>query len=138
MYGSSKRKPMSKARVCSEVNANRPASYWDYEKFIIPWREQDDYQVFRRIGRGKYSEVFEGSNTSNNQMCVVKVLKPVRMKKIQREISILQNLCGGPNIITLYDVVKDPLSKTPSLIFEHVNNINFRKLYPTFTDYDIR
>jgi len=129
---------MSKARVCADVNVHRPASYWDYEKFQIPWREQDDYQVFRRIGRGKYSEVFEGSNTSNSKMCVVKVLKPVRMKKIQREISILQNLCGGPNIITLYDVVKDPISMTPSLIFEHVNNVNFRKLYPTFNDNDIR
>lgn len=29
-----------------------------------------------------------------------------------REIKILQNLCGGPNIIKLLDVVRDPHSKT--------------------------
>lgn len=55
-----------------------------------------------------------------------------------REIKILQNLCGGPNIIKLLDVVRDPHSKTPCLIFEHVNNVDFKTLYPTFTDFDIR
>ena len=29
-------------------------------------------------------------------------------------------------------------SKTPSLIFEHVNNTDFKMLYPTLTDMDIR
>jgi len=129
---------MSTARVYAGVNLTKPASYYDYENFVIPWRPQDDYEVFRRIGRGKYSEVFEGINTTNHKKCVIKILKPVRKKKIQREVSILQNLSGGPNIITLYDVVRDPASRTPSLIFEHVDNLNFRQLYPTFVDEDIR
>ena len=29
-------------------------------------------------------------------------------------------------------------SKTPSLIFEHVNNTDFRSLYPKFVDNDVR
>jgi casein kinase II subunit alpha len=37
----------------------------------------------------------------------VKVLKPVKKKKIKREIKILQNLAGGPNVIALLDVVRD-------------------------------
>lgn len=41
---------------------------------------------------------------------------------------ILNQLQDGPNIITLKDVVKDPISKTPSLIFEYVDNLDFRKL----------
>ena len=89
---------------------------------------QDNYQVVRKLGRGKYSEVFEAMNVSNNEKCVVKVLKvrivtslslcficvmwltfqPVKKKKIKREIKILENLRGGPNIVTLLDVVKDP------------------------------
>jgi len=68
----------------------------------------------------------------------VKVLKPVKKMKIKREIKILQNLCGGPNVIKLLDVVRDPQSKTPALIFEHVNNVDFRVLYPTLTDFDVR
>lgn len=101
-------------------------------------RNQEDYEVVRKIGRGKYSEVFEGYNVRNNSKCVIKILKPVKKKKIKREIKILQNLSGGTNIIQLLDVVRDPQSKTPSLVFEHVNNTDFKTLYPTLTDFDIR
>lgn len=123
-------------------------------------RSQDDYEVVRKVGRGKYSEVFEGINTRNNEKCIIKILKPVKKKKvggvdsdlalygwihmcgrppvstsspmpppalqIKREIKILQNLFGGPNVIRLLDVVRDPQSKTPSLIFEYVNNTDFK------------
>lgn len=58
--------------------------------------------------------------------------------QIKREIKILQNLFGGPNVIKLLDVVRDQQSKTPSLIFEHVANTDFKVLYPTFTDRDVR
>lgn len=58
--------------------------------------------------------------------------------QIKREIKILQNLCGGPNIVKLLDIVRDQQSKTPSLIFEYVNNTDFKVLYPTLSDYDIR
>jgi casein kinase II subunit alpha len=114
----------------------------------------------------------------NYHKCVIKVLKPVKKKKIKREIKILQNLSGGPNIVALLDVVRDNQvnhssqfydpkkapkagtgksashgyvfsddetddsflmqSKTPSLIFEYVNNTDFRSLYPKFVDYDVR
>ena len=110
---------------------------------------QDNYEVIRKVGRGKYSEVFEGVHTGKEERCVVKVrprrpfvaestfsrsllpaqiLKPVKKKKIKREIKILQNLCGGPNIINLLDIVRDPVSKTPSLVFEHVDNEDFKTL----------
>ncbi|KAF5917924.1 hypothetical protein HPG69_010077 [Diceros bicornis minor] len=101
-------------------------------------RNQDDYQLVRKLGRGKYSEVFEAINITNNEKVVVKILKPVKKKKIKREIKILENLRGGPNIITLADIVKDPVSRTPALVFEHVNNTDFKQLYQTLTDYDIR
>lgn len=52
--------------------------------------------------------------------------QPVKKTKIKREIKILQNLCGGINIIELLDVVQDPGSKTPALIFEYVNNLDFK------------
>ena len=133
-----RRSAMSVARVYADVNSTRPPSYWDYEKMEIQWRSQEDYEVIRKIGRGKYSEVFEGINVKTNHLCVIKILKPVKKKKIRREILILQNLCGGPNIVQLYDMVRDAASETPSLIFEHVDNNDFKLLYPTLTDYDIR
>ena len=44
--------------------------------------EQDDYEVVRKVGRGKYSEVFEGINVNNNEKCIIKILKPVKKKKV--------------------------------------------------------
>ncbi|XP_057414999.1 casein kinase II subunit alpha-like [Lotus japonicus] len=138
--GKSTRRPgaSSKARVYADVNVVRPKEYWDYETLTVQWGEQDDYEVVRKVGRGKYSEVFEGVHCIDNEKCVIKILKPVKKKKIKREIKILQNLCGGPNIVKLLDIVRDQQSKTPSLIFEYVNNTDFKVLYPTLSDYDIR
>lgn len=36
---------------------------------------QDDYQLVRKLGRGKYSEVFEAININSNDRVVVKILK---------------------------------------------------------------
>ncbi|KAI8086567.1 casein kinase II subunit alpha [Halteromyces radiatus] len=126
------------ARCYADVNTKMPESYWDYDNLQVQWGSQDSYEIIRKVGRGKYSEVFEGINITNNEKCVIKVLKPVKKKKIKREIKILQNLAGGTNVIGLYDIVRDPLSKTPALIFEYVNNTDFKLLYPRFTDFDIR
>ena len=42
---------------------------------FVTFRQQDDYQVVRKLGRGKYSEVFEAINITNNEKCVIKILK---------------------------------------------------------------
>ncbi|KAF4747658.1 Casein kinase II subunit alpha, partial [Perkinsus olseni] len=125
-------------RYYADVNEKRPKEYWDYEALTVNWGNQDNYEVIRKIGRGKYSEVFEGIRVPTGEKCVIKILKPVKKKKIKREIKILQNLCGGTNVVELYDVVRDPNSKTPSLVFEYVDNTDFKTLYPTLTDMDIR
>lgn len=52
-------------------------------------RSQDNYEIIKKIGRGKYSEVYEGINTLNNERIVIKILKPVKKTKIRREIKIL-------------------------------------------------
>jgi casein kinase II subunit alpha len=153
----------SASRVYCDVNVAAPRDYWDYEALTVAWGDQDAYEVVKKVGRGKYSEVFEGVKTASDERCIIKarfphallacvhsadalnllscclqILKPVKKKKIKREIKILQALAGGPNIITLLDVVREPLSKTPSLVFEFVNATDFKVLYPTLCDADVR
>ena len=41
----------------------------------IDFSNQDHFQLVRKLGRGKYSEVFEGINVTNNEKVVIKVLK---------------------------------------------------------------
>jgi len=128
----------SVARVYAD--ANERLGNHDYDNLTVAWGGQDKYEIVRKLGKGKYSDVFEGINGLTDERCVIKVLKPVKKRKIKREIKILQNLSSGSgsNIIALLDVVRDPQSKTPSLIFEHVDNIEARTLYSKFTDYDVR
>ncbi len=84
--------------------------------------------------------MYEGINTDNDNRVVIKVLKPVKKAKIRREIKILKTLRGGVNIVSLLDVVRDPATKTPALIMEYVDtgDQDFRKLYRTFTDFDVK
>lgn len=126
------------SRVYADVNESKPQEYWDYENISIMWGAQSNYEIGDKVGRGKYSEVFDGFSLPSGERIIIKALKPIKRKKIKREIKILQNLSGGPHIIQLYDIVREPSSKMSALIFEHVNNLEFRSLYPTFTDIDIR
>lgn len=128
--------PKYYANVCQD----KDVEYSDYENFEVKFGSQENYEIIKKIGRGKYSEVYEGINTLNNERIVIKILKPVKKTKIRREIKILQTLRGGVNIINLIDVVRDPMTKTPALIMEYVDtgDVDFRTLYKSFTDNDIR
>ena len=80
--------------------------------------------------------VYQGLDTDTNQSVVIKVLKPVQMDKIQREIMILYLLKGGPNIVEILDVVMRPDSDEPSLVMELVDcrGIDPYDLYANFSD----
>ncbi|KAI5143201.1 Casein Kinase Ii Subunit Alpha' [Manis pentadactyla] len=45
----------SRARVYAEVNSLRSREYWDYEAYVPSWGNQDDYQLVRKLGRGRAS-----------------------------------------------------------------------------------
>jgi casein kinase II subunit alpha len=122
----------------ARVNTEKPREYWDYENSPIPWSSPERYEIEKKIGRGKYSDVFLGWDTESQKNVVIKVLKPVKKKKIMRELKILHNLQGGPHIVKLIDAVRDPYSKTPSFIFEYINASEPRALFPTLTDLDVR
>lgn len=50
-------------------------------------------------------------------------LQPVKKKKIKREIKILENLRGGPNIISLLDIVKDPVVILSSFMLSKITRV---------------
>ncbi|KAF7984229.1 hypothetical protein HWV62_16038 [Athelia sp. TMB] len=126
------------ARVYAGINEELGRSWYDYNSFRIDWSEPERYEIVCRIGGGRYSEVFEGVDMVNTEKCVVKVLKPVAAKKVKREIKILRNLTGGPNIVALMDVVRDPSAKYHSLIMEYVDNTDWKTLYPRLNEVDTK
>ncbi|KAF8236462.1 kinase-like protein [Tricholoma matsutake] len=126
------------ARVYADVNATLGESWYDYDNFRIDWSRPERYEIVRRIGGGKYSEVFEGIDMFSHEQCVIKVLKPVAAKKIKREIKVLRNLTGGPNVVALLDVVVDPSSRYHSLVMEYIENTEWKYLLPSLTEADIK
>ena len=68
---------------------------------------------------------------------VIKVLKPVRIPKINREIAILQELKGGPNITQILDIVRDPDSLSIALIMNYNENDNVKTIADQMTTKDI-
>lgn len=58
-------------------NQGHPSSF--YESYKIPKGQIEHYEVHTKIGRGRYSEVFEGLNTKTNTNVVIKILKPSKI-----------------------------------------------------------
>ena len=71
------------------VCTSRPPDYSYYGQLNIKWGDMDNYECNHKLGRGKYSEVYQGCNVNNNQKAIIKILKPVKTEKIYREIKIL-------------------------------------------------
>ena len=131
---------VSEPKKYANVNDTKEQVYYDYKNYHVEYNEPDRYELIGKIGRGKYSEVYEGIDSENDNRIVVKILKPVKEEKYKREIKILDELYGSTNIIKLLDKVYDAPSETKALIMEYVDNKyeDFRDLYSTFTDFDIR
>lgn len=112
--------------------------YYAYENLTFHFSSCERYEVIRSIGRGKYSDVYEGVDTKTDGPVVIKMLKPVRKVKIAREIRILEILRGGPNIITLLDICFDTVSGTPSLIFERLSVLSLKQVMLTLSLYEMK
>ena len=110
------------SQVYSSVNAEKEPSAYDYNNYTFKVGDINLYKITARIGRGKYSEVFEGK-TVDKERIVIKVLKPVKQSKINREIMVLKHL-SHKNILNLKDVVFDSDSEVYSLIFDYIKHID--------------
>lgn len=67
----------SRSRVYYDVNKNKQKEYWDYENYSIEWGDIEKYSLIKKLGRGKYSEVFEGRHEKLNEKVVIKILKVI-------------------------------------------------------------
>ena len=141
------------ARCYAERAASQPKEYWN-DAVAVEWGAMERYEVLQQLGKGKYGEVFEGvdleaasggrggggggSGGDDGGRCVVKIMRPVKEQRLKREIKILRHVRGGPNIISLSDLVRDPDTKTPCFVFEMVDAVPLRELQGLVSDLDVR
>jgi casein kinase II subunit alpha len=57
----------SVARAYTNANKLRPEAYSNYAEHKVNWRSPEPYELIRKIGRGKYSEVFQAVRVSLNE-----------------------------------------------------------------------
>ena len=135
--------PKMYVNICKEM----PPDYADYNQtFSITYGRIDDYEIIRRISCCKYSEIYEGIRDNDDVKVAIKVLKPIKIEKIKREVKIMQILKDDPNILKLFDVIIDPISKMNSLVMEYFEHLeldhnpiaNIQEIYKTFTETDIK
>jgi casein kinase II subunit alpha len=108
--------------------ATKDPTYYDYDTMSWPPSsstmvlDADDYQITRRLGHGKFSDVFEAvrpptSSTNGNDdndvddgssssaYVVIKCLKPVSERKVRREVLVLQRCRHVANMVRLHGIV---------------------------------
>ena len=129
-----KKKKKKKLMADADALAHLPPEFSDYDNLRITFGDTDNYAVQSKLGRGKYSEVFLGVDLRTGRPCVIKSLKPVKDKKLNREIKVLQDVADNPLTVTLLDVVRDPLSRTISLVTDYANNVEYHKLFISFSE----
>lgn len=61
-----------RAHFAARRASRQPRTQWSLARAHLEnhGSDQDDYEVIRKVGRGKYSEVFEGYSVVNDEKCV--------------------------------------------------------------------
>jgi casein kinase II subunit alpha len=126
---------MSKA-YCNVIEERGP-SWSDVSSFIPEWHPCEGYTIFKPVGHGRFSTVYLARSDDHSKVAL-KVLVPVDIKRYVKEIKILQNLQGHPNIVRLIDLHRDPSTGICSLAFEWAASQKWRELYSQFSLADIK
>lgn len=125
------------SRIYRDINAELPLDEDPFQDFEFEYDDIERFEVIAPIGSGKYSLVFVGK-CDGDKLCAIKTLKNVPFVKIQREISLLKKVSDLPNVVQLFGVVKDPLSKTISIITEYQKSDSPKAFFARLTIDEIR
>jgi len=124
------------SRVYANVNSKKPRSYWDFKNFEINYSENSRYKIGKLLGAGHFGKVYQAVDQKTNKDVAIKVLNKLdhyRETVLKREILALKAVQGGPNIIQYLDLIRDPVTNMPSMVFELAKDIQIRETIQNFT-----
>lgn len=117
------------AHIYKNVALEKGKEYYEYENAVIEWTTTENYELIKRLGRGRYSEVFLAMDLNSSKERVLKILKPVKLRKIKREVKVLQILKDGENIVKILDMVKGS-SAAYSIVLEYFEHQDYDETLP--------
>lgn len=122
--------------VYATVNREKGPEWYDFENWDMPREPPGNTEIADWIGSGKYSDVFTGY--IGTEIVALKVMKPVRPTKYNREAKILMNLKDGPNIVKLLKIVEHPDTSQLTFVFEYVYNTDFSRLTSDLREIEVK
>ncbi|KNC46028.1 CMGC/CK2 protein kinase [Thecamonas trahens ATCC 50062] len=129
------------AREHADYTERFDRAEFDVKRYRVTWTKTDRFKMGRKVGQGHFGEVFEAKDTQRKSKKVVaKMLKDTRKQKakLRQEIKMLEYVRGGPNIVQLQDTVKDLNTGNKLLIFEKINYVKCRDLFPQLDNEEVR
>lgn len=104
-------------------------SIYGERKTVEELPKYDFLEFGELIGDGHFSRVFVGWYKNDTQVAI-KLIERGSKELIENEISLLEELRGSPNIIYLYDVIRDV---NTIMIFEVLDGKSTRELFEDIT-----
>lgn len=123
-----------------DVLIDVPPEDLSWKSYTIKFNSPDRFQIIRKIGRGTFSTAYLGYDLETENLVTIKVLRPIKKRTLTSEIMIVAHVSrlNCANLLTLVDVVREPITLNPSLIFPFVNSPDWKQLYATFNLYDVK
>lgn len=101
--------------------------HWKIKNWNPVFGNINRYKLEKWIGSGSYSDVFIGLQ-DNTKKCAIKVLKPVNLDRVRRELKILTIMQYTPNALQLMDILIDSRNGIPSFVTEYIPSVSWRTL----------
>lgn len=138
MYSSSSNAPACREVV--QIGQIIERVHWKNSNATILYGDNKNYRLIKRLGAGNFGEAYLADNTLYNTRCVIKLFKKeYSQPMLLNEMIILQHLCNGPNIVKLYDVIKNDRNGYPALVMEYLEFVHYRYLvFTQLTKQDVQ
>jgi casein kinase II subunit alpha len=126
------------SKIYTNTNLDLGPSHWRFRGWNPDFGDISRYKITDWIGEGRYSDVFLAVR-DDRDVCAIKLLKPVNADRVRRELKILIEVQGQPNILQLYDIVIDGKAGVPAMVTEAVqDNLPWRQLFAAMSLDDVR
>ena len=136
----SKPEAVSFSRVYRDVNTNASDDDSSLSRAILSmvWGNESSYTLGRKIGQGRHSSVFIGTEASTGKQYAVKALKPTTLAKAFREIRAMKALTGCPNTAHMHDAYRDAKGGRVHIVQDLAEGVPLKRLVPALTANETR